>query len=355
MKNLKLISTLTTVFLVALMMFSCEKEVEVIKEVEVEVPAATYTITGTVTYPDFKGASVAAAGAVVYLKIGTTEPTTSYDLATVTDAAGNYTFAGLTAGSNSIYANFDTDNSNIGGRITGAMFVSEGALVTIEAANATQDFALSSAGQDDAFAVNTYDGGDWGADWSHSNIDFSFPYDGDNGTYTGSFKLEETYIAFDPFDLANSKIEATIDILTIHTDSPGGRDAKYNDDGTLWQDADGAYNLGCVHTTLGMENDIPTSANRYSTFVSTSIEEYGDKYLATGNFTLNGVTDEVQMLFKFLPGFEGTNRSGDPTLYSSFEGTFDFAAFQVYGVDSGHIGETNDVTIDAVFQVNKAL
>ena len=61
------------------------------------------------------------------------------------------------------------------------------------------------------------------------------------------------------------------------------------------------------------------------------------------------------MFFKFYPGFEGTNRNGDPILYSSFQGTFDFAAFQVFGVDSGHIGESNDVTIDVSYQVTKAL
>ncbi|MDH5474390.1 MAG: YceI family protein [Cyclobacteriaceae bacterium] len=351
MKHLNLISKLTTAFLVVLFISSCEKEV--IKEVE----AVTYSISGTVQYPDYSGTAIAADGAVVYLKIGATAATTAYDVATVADANGNYSFSGLSAGSNFIYSNFDTENqNNPGGRVTGAIFVGEGALVVVEEADVSQNFTLASVGQADAFAVNNYVGGDWAADWSHSNIDFSFPYDNDNATYTGSFELTETYVDFDPFSLSTSKIEATIDVLTIHTDSPGGRDPLYNSDGTLWQDAvTMAYNLGCVHGYLGMENDNPASANRYSTFKSTKIEAYGDGYLATGDFTLNGVTAPVSMFFKFFPGFEGTNRSGAPTLYSSFEGTFDFAAFQVFGVDSGHIGQTNDVTIDVSFQVTKAL
>ena len=104
-----------------------------------------------------------------------------------------------------------------------------------------------------------------------------------------------------------------------------------------------------------MTNDIPTSANRYSTLKATKIEAYGDGYLATVDFTLNGITAPVPMFFKFIPGFVGANRAGDPVQFSSFQGEFDFAAFKVFGVDSGHIGQENDVTINVSFQVTKAL
>jgi polyisoprenoid-binding protein YceI len=354
MKKLNSIVLSAAIILAAFFMYSCTEETEVIKEVE--VPASVYTITGNVTYPDFTGTAKPAAGAVVYLKVNATEATTSYDMTTTTDATGNYTFGGLGDGSYFVFANYDTENTNNpGARMTGVIFGGEGGVVAIAGANGTQNVALASLGQSGAFAVNTFDGGDWGNDWSHSNIDFSFPYDDKNATYTGSFKMDSTYIMFDPFNLAGSKIEATIDVLTITTNSPGGRDPKYDTDGSLWQDAEGLYNLGCIHVYLGMENDIPTSANRYSTFKSTSIEIYGDGYLAKGDFTLNGVTAPVSMLFKFVAGFEGTNRGGDPVQFSSFEASFDFAAYQVYNVDSGHLGTTNDVTIDISLQVTKAL
>jgi len=357
MKKVNLFSKLATMMLALVFITSCEKEVikEVETIVEVEVEATTYTISGVVTYPDFGGTATNADGAVVYLKIGAASGVT-YDASTIADASGNYTFSGLSDGSYFVFANYDTENTNNpGGRINGIIFGGEGGVVEVAAANATANIDLVSLGQADAFAVNNFEGGDWSADWGHSNIDFSFPYDGELSTYTGSFELTETYIDFDPFDLAASKIEATIDVLTITTDSPGGRDPLYNSDGTLWQDVDGLYNLGCVHGYLGMENDNPESDNRYSTFKSTSIEAYGDGYLATADFTVNGVTAPVSMFFKFVPGFEGTNRSGDPTQYSSFEGSFDFAPFQVFGIASGSIGEESDVTMDVSFQVTKAL
>jgi polyisoprenoid-binding protein YceI len=351
----KLSSILLSIAIVLAMgfMYSCSEE-EVIKEVE--VPALVYTIAGNVTYPDFLGMATPASGAVVYLKVDATEATASYDMTTTSDVNGNYTFNGLVPGSYFVFANYDTENNNIpGGRMTGVIFGGEGGIVVIEGDNGSQNITLTSLGQSDAFAVNSFEGGDWGNDWSHSNIDFSFPYDNNNATYTGSFKMTDTYVMFDPFNLAGSKIETTIDVLTITTNSPGGRDPKYNSDGSLWQDAEGLYNLGCVHVYLGMENDIPTSANRYSTFKSTSIEVYGNGYLVTGDFTLNGITAPVHMLLKFVPGFVGTNRGGDPVQFSSFEGSFDFAAYQVFEVNSGHIGETNDVTIDVSLQVTKAL
>lgn len=367
MKKVKLFSMLATMILAVVFISSCEKEV--IKEVEkiVEVEASTYTISGVVTYPDFGGTSTNADGAVVYMKVGATEATTSYDMTTIADATGKYTFAGLSDSSYFVFANYDTENTNNpGGRIAGIIFGGEGGVVTVDGANATQNIELVSLGQADAIAVNTYDGGDWGQDWNHSNVDFSFPYDGANATYTGRFRAEEIYIDFDPFDLGSSKIEATIDILSVITDSPGGRDPLYSAEPT-GKDEDGEdtyfyidpvtgeYNLGCIHGTLGMENDNPTSANRYSTFVSTSIEAYGDGYLATADFTVNGVTAPVSMYFKYIPGFIGEDRGENPTQFSSFQGTFDFAAFQVFGIASGHIGEENDVTINASFQVTKAL
>ena len=355
MRAIKFLSTLAAITLVAVFFVRCSED-------EPAAPVVNYGISGTVTYPGFDGTATPAGGAVVYLKVGE-ESGVSFDYSTIADASGNYSFSELVDGSYFVFANYDTQNTNNpGGRLAGIIFGGEGAVVVVEGAVTTQNLDLVSMGQTDAFAVNNFAEGDWNSDWGHSNIDFSFPYDDSNATYTGSFKLEETYVNFDPFNLSASSIEATIDILTIHTDSPGGRDPLYNSDGTLWQDAaTQAYNLGCVHTYLGMTNDIPTSENRYSTFTSTKIEAYGDGYLATGAFTLNGVTADVSMFFKFFPGFvkEVTDRGTGAVLgdrqYSSFEGTFDFAAFQVFGVDSGHIGEANDVTIDVSLQVTKNL
>ena len=62
----------------------------------------------------------------------------------------------------------------------------------------------------------------------------------------------------------------------------------------------------------------------------------------------------LDLFFKFLPGFQGTNRSGVLTQYSSFEGFFDFAAKSVFGVESSHVQDA-DVTVRISYQVTKAL
>ena len=161
------------------------------------------------------------------------------------------------------------------------------------------------------------------------------------------------YANFNPSDLGSSVISAKIDLLTIYTDSHGGRDPLYNSDGSFWQDpADDSYKLGCISGTFGVT--AIDDADRYSTFTSTTITAYGDGYLATGPMVFNGVTSDVDVFFQYIPGFDGTNRSGDPVRFSSFQASFEFAALDVYGIESGHVGG-NDVTVNASFQITKAL
>lgn len=314
-------------------------------------PTTNYTISGTITYPDFNGSTAPANGAIVYLKYDATEATATYDEVTVADASGKYTFTEVANGSYFVFANFDTDNTN-NGRMAGAVFGGEGGIISIEGTDAVADIALASVGQADAVAVNTYEGGTWSQDWNHSVVGFEFPYDESNAPYTGRFKSKEIYVDFDPFSLGTSKIEATIDLLTINTDSPGGRDPLYNSDGSLWQDVDLTYKLGCIARTFGIS--LPTDATRNATFTSTTIAEYGDGYLATGPMVFNGNTKDVSMFFKFVPGFVGENRAGAPTQFSSFHGTFDFAALNDFQIESGHVKEA-DVTVEISFQVTKTL
>jgi polyisoprenoid-binding protein YceI len=269
----------------------------------------------------------------------------------VADINGNYTFKNLLPGTYSVWAAFDDHNTNVPARVDRVYFTSEGALVTITAENQTADFAMISMGQSDAVAVNTIDG-DWNQDHSHSNVDFEFPYDGENATYTGRFNAFEFGVNFDPANLAGSLLTASIDVLSVNTGSPGGRDALYTAEGAFWQDTDGSYDLGCISGTFGVSD--PDDATRYATFESETIVVYVDGYLATGPMTFNGVTSNIQFFFKYFPGFQAENRAGVLTQFSSFEGYFEFAALDVFGIESSHVLDSN-VTVRISDQVNKPI
>ena len=347
MKNARFMTGLLSLLLLSGLFISCNEETT-------PEPITLYKISGNVTYPNFSGTATPADGAVVYLSLdGTSTPVAS----TVANAAGDYVFTSLENGTYTVWANYDTENTNNpGGRMMGVIFMGEGADVTIADADAAQNIALTSAGQAEAVSVNTYEGGDYNQDLNHSIVRFEFPYDEENAPYNGQFRSRDIKVDFNPSDLAGSRIEASIDLLTVNTDSPGGRDPQWTRDEqgaqVLWTDATGAYKLGCISGTFGIPN--PEDANRYATFTSTSIEEYGNGYLATGDMTFNGVTSDVYVFFQFMPGFDGTDRSGNPVRYSSFQASFDFAAKAVYGIESGHVGDA-DVTVHASFQVTKPL
>lgn len=341
MKTIKTLSLFTLAIMVSIFLVKCNDDDSV----------TLYDVTGKVTYPDFSGSATDAAGAIVYL--GTTEGSMAYEASALADANGNYKFANLTAGDYFIWANYDTKNRNLeNARVASTLFISAQNPVAVSAAS-TLNVELVSMGQEEAEAVNTYEGGDWNSDLSHSNVDFEFPYDADNATYTGRFAEFEFAANFDPANLGSSEITGTIDVLSIKTNSPGGRDALYNADGTFWQDPEtDEYDLGCVSGTFGVSS--PEDDTRYATFTSSSIEAYGDGYLAKGNMNFNGSTSNINFFFKFIPGFTGTNRQGVETQFSSFEGFFDFAALADFGIESSHVQE-EDVTVRISYQVTKPL
>lgn len=320
-------------------------------------PLPTYSISGVVTYPDFTGAAVPAAGAMVYMKLNSLEATTSFDVTAVTDVNGNYEFTGLEAGNYSLYAVYDTENTNIpDARVTRVIFIGEPELVTIEDASQAATFSLTSLGQANAMAVNTTEGGDWSSDMIHSSVGFEFPYAVENATFTGRFSSFSIVVNFDPANLAGSSISASVDLLTINTGTPGGRDPLWEGawfNKTLWQDSETQeYNLGCIAGNFGITN--PDDADRTATFTSNSIEVYGDGYLAKGPMKFNGVTMDISFFFKFIPGFQAENRQGALTQFSSFEGFFNVAAKAGFNVDTSQIGN-NPVTILVSYQVTKAI
>jgi len=343
---LRTLIMLVLVLTVGFLMVRCSDDDPKIVETEF------YSVTGTVTYPNAEGTLVAASGAIVYLAESISQ-TTNYSWSAIADASGNYSITNLEAGDYFMFINYNNANQNLpGGRINGVNFDSgEGFLFTITDTDIQQNSALSSSGQAEAEAVNTTDAGSWSSDLSHSNVDFTFPYDAANANYTGRFNDFFIEVDFDPADLAGSSISASIDLLSVNTSSRGGRDSFF--DAAL-----DAWDYGCLQGTLGVSVDavslLPDELTRYATFESSSIEIYGDGYLATGNFTFNGTTNSETLFFKFVEGFTGTNRQGVPTQFSSFEGQLEFDALADYTIDSSHLGDET-VTVDISYQVTTEL
>ncbi len=324
-----------------------------------DVAPLQFDISGTVAFPDFNGTMQNARGAVVYLAKNATSPTTNYDLSTVANASGSYTFENLEPGDYFMFSNFNTENTNVNGRIVGINFDSgEGLLFSIDNADVVQNMTLSSIDQAVNFVVDTREGGDWDYDASHSNIDFEFPYDEFNATYSGRFDAFDIAVYFDKDNLSSSSIDATIDLLSVNTSSRGGRDSFFDASVESW-------NSGCLASTFGVDftpddppiqgfDGIPVESTRYASFTSTSIETYGDGFLAKGNFTFNGQTNQETLFFRFIEGFQGTNRSGLDVRFSSFDGILEFDALDDYGIESSHLGDKT-VTVHISNQVNKVL
>ena len=315
-----------------------------------------FSISGTVTYPDFNGNSTAAAGAVAYLAQSSTQ-TMSYQWSAVTNSTGGYTFEGLPAGDYFLFVNYNTENDNIPeARIDGINFTSgAGFLLTIADADLTQAVALESSGQTETFSIDTESGpGEF--DFSHSNIDVEFPYDNENATYTGRFDNFDLDIVFDQSNPAAATLTASVDMLSFNTSSPGGRDS-YEASTDVWE-------FGCLAGTFGVSDDQgnnpPVDGNdadettRYATFTSTSVEAYGDGYLAKGNFTVNGSTNEESFFFKYIVGYQGQNFLGQDFLFQSVEGFLVFNAEADYGMSSSHL-LTAPVTVKISMQLETPL
>lgn len=103
----------------------------------------------------------------------------------------------------------------------------------------------------------------------------------------GSFKGVKGDINFDEKDLSKSSVNVTIDIATVST-------------GNTTRDG---------HLQAGPWFDAATAP--VAKFVSTKVEKGTTGYVATGNFTLKGVTKELAIPFTY----EGTAEAG------TFKGT----------------------------------
>lgn len=354
MKNFKLVLSLTLLF-TFLVVVRCSKTSD---------PAPLVGISGTVTYTDMNGVVQKAAGAVVYLAKSATA-TTTYDQSTIAGSDGTYSFSNLSNAGYYLNAVYNTDNKNSSARITGVKFTTaNGFLVTLASKVLTQDIAVESVGQTgtqnivvsyqwdpaaSSGAGNYTNTGAWTFDNIHSPTQFNFPYHGAEAEFSASFVQTKSFqMTFNSANLAGSSIVATVDLASVNTGTPGGRDnlpatvTSTNEfkPGTVFS------KLGCIMGTFGITADAGTvtpnitltGSNRYATFTSTTITAYGDGYVANGTLAFHGVTMPVSMIFHYLPSFVDTSVTPNKT-YQGFEGKITIKALTDFGISSTSVGD----------------
>lgn len=366
MKKFKLILGLTAVFMF-LFVVRCSKSSD-------PAPVKLVSISGVITYTDLSGATANASGAVVYLA-KSAAATTTYDQSTIAGADGSYKFSNLVAGDYYLNAVYQTDNKNVSSRLDGVKFsTANGYLLTAGTTDVTKDMSLVSVGQTGTEVVqvsyqwdptaNTGAGGytntgAWTFDNIHSPVQFQTPYEGAEADFKGSFiQTSALSINFDAANLGSSSIVATVDLLSVNTGTPGGRDAMLTTTGGTFQNASTFVKgkLGCIAGTFGITADdaaadpnvVSTDVDRYATFTSTSIETYGDGYIAKGNLKFHMVTMPVVLMFKYIPSVTISTKK-----YVSFEGKMLLKAKTDFGITATNIGG-DAMTIYITVNLNKA-
>ena len=349
MKTFKLIPILTLLF-VLVFAIRCSDDSS-------STPTPLFGISGKVTYPDAGGAAVAANGAVVTLS--SSSPSVSMEA--IADASGNYKFSNLEAATYALSAIYDTDNKNNSARLDGLRFTVEDVEAVVSTAAVSQDLALVSPGQPsagiEALSANySWNGeayentGTWTYDATHSPIAFEFSYRGEQADFVGAFpQLNKFVVNFDPANLGSSSIDVEVDLASINTRSLGGRDNSTTvginpsfAPSTLFT------KFGCIMGTFGITADgggtpseatpltITDEAARYAKFASTSIEVYGDGYLAKGNLIFHGFTVPINLMFKAVPKWlDASNQRS----YSGFEGKFLMDAKNDFGISSSSVND----------------
>ncbi|MBK5277446.1 MAG: YceI family protein, partial [Bacteroidia bacterium] len=287
--------------------------------------------------------------------------TTTFEQSTVADANGAYSFSGLSANSYFVNAVYKTDNKNLTGRLSGLTFTTaEGAVVTVTDVDATQDLALVSAGQSgstiEALAANyAWNGtafantGAWTFDAAHSPLQFEFSYRGEQAEFSGGLAQTNKFVvSFDPANLATSTIDVEVDLASVNTRTPGGRDNRTTvADNPTFGPSTLFTELGCIAGTFGItaDNAAPTEAvpqtitadvDRYAKFKSTSIAKYGDGYVAKGNLVFHGFTAPIDLFFKASPAWVDSSNNRK---YSGFEGKFLMAAKKDFGISSSSVND----------------
>jgi polyisoprenoid-binding protein YceI len=350
MKTLRFLS-LITIVLVFLAVVRCSEDKS--------DPVVLGTLSGTAFYPNSAGTDVAAPGAFVTLLSGA-----STVQVVVADNTGKFTFPELAAGAYSLSATYYAEPTHTGGRLSGLNFsTASDVAVTMTSADLTTDLDLVTVGQTgadlDVIDINyAWDGvsafaqtGVWTYDATHSPVNFEFAYRGKEADFTGTFsQLNKVDINFDAANPTAASINVSVDLMSFDTRSPGGRDPRTTvADNPPFNPLTQFTEYGCiVNSTFGITTDdgvaptdgtpktVTTDIDRYATFVSTSVDKYGDGYIAKGNLVFHAFTVPIEMWFKQVPAWTDVSNN---RRYTGFEGKFLMDAKNKWGVTSSSLND----------------
>lgn len=376
MKTLKFVS-LIALLLTFMVVVRCS-------ETKTTAPTPLATLSGTVTYSNAGGTSVAAPGAFVTLLSGTSQV-----IQVVTDNTGKYSIPSLAAGAYVLTASFYAEPTNTGGRLSGLNFEPAADVpVTMGTVALTTDLTLVNAGQAgadlDPVNINfdwngtayanhgltgnypalpaTFPAGQHYYDQTHSPVNFEFAYRGKEADFNGTFKqLKKVNIQFDAANPTAGTIDVIIDLASFDTRSPGGRDARTAvADGPPFNPTTLFTEYGCmIYNVFGVITDsgtapsdatsqVITNDSRYVQFTSTSIAKLGDGYVAKGNIVFKGpragmtpaiiTSVPIEMWFKQVPCWTDASQT-PPRRYWSFEGKFLMDAKAKWNITSSSLNE----------------
>lgn len=312
--------------------------------------ATAVEVSGKVMY----NTDMAAGGAVVYLS--TSANAAEVIGTTIADSAGTYSFKNVAEGTYYLTSLYNTENTNLkAGEIAMLFQTATDVEISVGSAAVTQDISLVSNTASGTAVVDVTDG--WTFDQTHSSVGFNFPYDEQNAPFYGQFGVYEVVaFKFDEANPANTSIVINLDMTSVESGAPGGRDGlngciPHTIGVTFKEDAD----LTPADTTA--DGDYTESAivgtTNIATFTSTAVVAYGNGYKATGNMAFNGKSASVDFYFQYIEGFEAT-KNDITTKYSSFQAYCVIDALGDFEVVSGHVGEAM-VTITASLQMKKTL
>lgn len=347
MKTLKLISFFTLLFSLLVTVRCSEEDAR---------PLTLGTLSGAVTYPNTLGTQSAAPKAVVIL-MGTDGA-----LISITGDDGLYSFPNLKPGEYDLSASFYAEPVVSNARMNGLDFATAADVkVQIGSTAVEQALTMVSIGQSgtaiEALAANyAWNGtsafantGAWIYDAVHSALQFEFPFRGNQGDFVGAFgQVNKFAVNFDPANPASSTIDVEVDLASVNTRTPGGRDNRTTvADNPSFNPLTNFTELGCIAGTFGItaDNATPTDvapqpitqdADRYAKFASASIEKYGNGYLAKGNLIFHGFTVPIELWFKAVPAWLDASNN---RRYSGFEGKFLMDAKNDFGITSSSVND----------------
>jgi polyisoprenoid-binding protein YceI len=196
----------------------------------------------------------------------------------------------------------------------------------------------SSTGSD---IIDSRAGGNYTADKSHSNVMWETFYYGDNALLTGRFNMFGLSVYFNEATPANSELKGWVQLSTFNTGEPGRDDFGKCGPGYM----------GIAFDTISASPLVlsPKAETDTAWFTSTSVQRYGNGYVAKGQFNLRNITKPVDFYFSYLGQHNYQSGSGTTTR-AGFAGYFEINALTDFGIPATSIADRVKIRVNANYR-----